>query len=58
MEQIAKVVASVRMKLAKAQARYKANYDKTVRTSQPLRVGQNVFVRREPQVEAQGRWAL
>ena len=50
-ERIAKVVASARIKLAKSQARYKANYDKTVRTSQPLKIGQAVFVRREQRAE-------
>ena len=50
-ERITKVVASATKKLAKAQVRYKANYDKTIRPAQPLTVGQAVFVRREPRAE-------
>ena len=50
-ERIAKVVVSTRLKLAKCQARYKANYDKTVRNSQTLKIGQIVFVRCEPRAE-------
>ena len=46
-ERIKKVVASATKKLAKSQARYKANYGRTVRPVQPLTVGEAVFFRRE-----------
>ena len=46
-ERTNKVAASATKKLVKAQARYKANYDKTVRPAQTLTVGEAMFVRRE-----------